>query len=336
MLNDAYRHTVYDAAITAAVKAATTRLGRKPVVLDIGAGTGLLGMMAARAGAAHVYCVEGNMPLAKLARAIIEQNGLSQQVTVLAKMSNQVRIGDDMPVKADVLISEIIDSAIIGEDIMPTYEHALAHLITRSCIILPDRATLTAVVVESSQLRQRSSILQAQEFAGFDFSALASANNPDYEMGEKLMEGTRVLTEPFELTSYDFSKPLTKPRHKVLNLPVLKGGSADAVVFWFDFWVDRIRKISAKHNGSMHWTYVYRPMRNRVLVEAGDTPSLVVAESPNNVWYDKVHCKGDVLTCTFCIAGSLTVCHPQCGRAPSDQYVSGCVTRMTVLIGSSG
>ena len=46
MLNDAERNTAYDRALRARVRAGD-------MVLDIGAGTGLLGMMAARAGAAR-------------------------------------------------------------------------------------------------------------------------------------------------------------------------------------------------------------------------------------------------------------------------------------------
>lgn len=48
--------------------------GRPPVVLDIGCGTGLLSMLAARAGAEEVYGCEMYEPLAQIAREVSELN----------------------------------------------------------------------------------------------------------------------------------------------------------------------------------------------------------------------------------------------------------------------
>ena len=50
MLNDKIRCEAYKAAIAASVKGKT--------VLDVGAGTGFLSVIAAKAGANHVYAVE--------------------------------------------------------------------------------------------------------------------------------------------------------------------------------------------------------------------------------------------------------------------------------------
>lgn len=58
MLHDESRNTKYEQAITAAVAAFVRSTGRKPIVLDVGTGTGLLAMMAVRAGAEHVYACE--------------------------------------------------------------------------------------------------------------------------------------------------------------------------------------------------------------------------------------------------------------------------------------
>ena len=55
MLNDVERNRSYEAGIEAAV-----REGGGRTVLDLGAGTGLLSLMAARAGADRVYACEAS------------------------------------------------------------------------------------------------------------------------------------------------------------------------------------------------------------------------------------------------------------------------------------
>jgi type II protein arginine methyltransferase len=69
MLNDVSRNSAYDEAITRAVHRGLTR------VLDIGAGTGLLSMMAARAGADAVFGCELSNAFVDVARRAVEANG---------------------------------------------------------------------------------------------------------------------------------------------------------------------------------------------------------------------------------------------------------------------
>jgi protein arginine N-methyltransferase 1 len=66
------------------------------VVLDIGAGTGILSIFAARAGARHVYAVEFSRT-AELAIEIIRDNGLADKITVIQKRIEDVELGVDIP-----------------------------------------------------------------------------------------------------------------------------------------------------------------------------------------------------------------------------------------------
>lgn len=56
-LNDTERNSAYDKAICGAISEFRSVHGRAPVVLDIGAGSGLLAMFAARGGAEKVFDV---------------------------------------------------------------------------------------------------------------------------------------------------------------------------------------------------------------------------------------------------------------------------------------
>src|SRR5579872_5650896 len=75
IIRDARRNGAYDAALRRAVFPGAR-------VLDIGTGSGLLAMMAARAGAAEVVACEVNPVIAEQAREIVRQNGYADRVRV--------------------------------------------------------------------------------------------------------------------------------------------------------------------------------------------------------------------------------------------------------------
>ena len=77
MLKDKIRTIAYMNAITK-----NPHLFKNKIVLDVGSGTGILSMFAAKAGAKHVYAVE-YANIADFSKKIIEDNGLSERVTVL-------------------------------------------------------------------------------------------------------------------------------------------------------------------------------------------------------------------------------------------------------------
>ena len=85
MLADHERNAAYEAAIKA-------KVAPNDIVLDIGTGSGLLAMMAARAGAKHVYACEAHPILAEMAKTIIADNGYSEQITVIAKQSTDISL----------------------------------------------------------------------------------------------------------------------------------------------------------------------------------------------------------------------------------------------------
>jgi predicted RNA methylase len=137
MLNDSERNDAYDAAIRAVVAAASAETrgpaaagpaAAGPRVLDVGAGTGLLGMMAARAGASAVACVEKCAPIAAAAEEIVRANGFAPAaVRVICRHSTEVSVrgeaaaadgsgeasvegdADDgvLEARADVMVSEV-------------------------------------------------------------------------------------------------------------------------------------------------------------------------------------------------------------------------------------
>lgn len=103
-LLDFKRTTALAGAITAVVRPGD-------VVLDAGAGSGILSFFAARAGARLVYSVEVDPNLAACLRRSVEANGFQQVVTVVEGDIHAVPLSEP----ADVFICEMMDTGLMDE-----------------------------------------------------------------------------------------------------------------------------------------------------------------------------------------------------------------------------
>ncbi|GLI01192.1 50S ribosomal protein L11 methyltransferase [Phytohabitans aurantiacus] len=81
------------------------------VVVDAGSGSGLLGMFAAQAGAARVYCLELNPEFIRVIEENARRNGLEHKI--IARCGNAATY--ELPEKVDVLISEVISAGFFFE-----------------------------------------------------------------------------------------------------------------------------------------------------------------------------------------------------------------------------
>ncbi|QJW84152.1 hypothetical protein HK414_10465 [Ramlibacter terrae] len=134
-------------------------------VFEIGAGSGLLAMMAARLGARQVTTCEAVDLVAATAGKIVARNGYADRVTVLAKPSQAVQLGVDLPEPADILVHEIFSSELLGEHVLPAIEDARRRLLKPGGRILPSSASIMVALVGGDALGKN---LHVGESFGFD------------------------------------------------------------------------------------------------------------------------------------------------------------------------
>ncbi len=221
---DQNRNEIYDKAINACIN-------DDSVVLEIGTGSGILALMAARAGARHVYTIEINPVIARAAKINIAANGYADRITVIAANAMTVGIGDIIPQRCNVLLHEIISNDLFGEDMTKLIGHARKHLLTEDALHLPDRMWATGRVVEYPKPKSQAIGTQM----GFDLSAMDLAQSPQL----------------FTKSATDIEKPLTDAveiMHVVSNadssyaadiadfhIPVTTAGRANAFQQWIGF-----------------------------------------------------------------------------------------------------
>ena len=106
--------------------------------MDIGCGTGILSIFAARAGAKHVYAIE-NAEIALYAVEIIKRNGLSDKITVIKGKMEEITL----PVpKVDIIISEWMGYFLIYENMLPSVLAVRDKCLKKDGEIIPREASL--------------------------------------------------------------------------------------------------------------------------------------------------------------------------------------------------
>ncbi|MFS4580633.1 50S ribosomal protein L11 methyltransferase [Phaeobacter sp. C3_T13_0] len=225
MLADRARNRAFAEAIAMKVKPGD-------IVLDIGCGAGLTAMLAARAGAKHVYTCEQQPLIAKAATRVIADNGLSDRITVIPKWSHEIVVGVDMPEQADVVVSEIVDTVLLGEGALDTLSHAMMALAKPGARAVPETGTLVAQPVESEALLD---LWRPQEAEGFDLSAfhhlarVAQITPNDFKAC-----GLRPLGPGVDLFQFNFTRPDVNPARVTERLRCTNAGIVHAVFVSFE------------------------------------------------------------------------------------------------------
>ena len=116
------------------------------VVADVGGGTGLLSVLAARAGAARVYCIEASA-LAGLARRVVRDNGLEDRIEVLAGVAQTTQL----PERCDVVISETLGFLALDEGFRAVMTSARDRFLRPGGRLLPASVSLKVAAVEVSK-----------------------------------------------------------------------------------------------------------------------------------------------------------------------------------------
>ncbi|XP_058066813.1 protein arginine N-methyltransferase 7 [Anopheles bellator] len=249
MCHDWERNEKYDRALQLTI-AKLHKNGREAHVLDIGTGSGLLAMMAVRAGADSVVACEAFRPMAECAERVLAANGVLDRVRLLKKRSTKIVVGPgrDMDRRANVLVTELFDTELIGEGALATYRHALAHLLTEDVLTIPHTATVFAQVVECplalgwQQLKTLSNadgdiLLRIPPDV---IGCRGSSAVFDVQLSQLPVGSYRVLAEPVPVFRFEWSnlKELKLQRTVKSVCHARNAGFPQAVFMWWELTMD--------------------------------------------------------------------------------------------------
>ena len=255
MLSDKVRMDAFRKAIFKTVK-------QGDIVVDMGAGTGLLGIWAIQAGAAKVYAIEKTDAI-NLAKEIAKANNCLDKIVFINKNS----MGVKLPERANVLISETLGSFGIDENTIQFTNDARERFLLEGGTLIPQSINLFVAPVDDAKTYNKIDFWR--HIPDIDFS-------PAFELFSKkiMVESVNrngLLSSPINIGTLSLTKQMDENFTGRSYIQIEKTGTIHGVAGWFSTTLcDGVEIKTSPSNPETHWKQAFFPFRDSIDVIAGD------------------------------------------------------------------
>lgn len=278
MLKDSVRTGSYRNAIIN-----NPQLFKGKTVLDVGCGTGILSMFAAKAGAKHVVGIDMSNIIDQ-AQKIIVANGFKDTITLVKGKLEEA----DLPIKEfDIIVSEWMGYFLLYESMLDTVILARDKYLKPGGLMFPDEATLYVAAIEDSDYKEEK-INFWDNVYGFDYSCIK-----DIALKEPLVDTVElkaVVTDPCLIKHIDL---LTVKKEDLtfsapFSIKARRDDYVHAYLAWFDIAFKACHKpvtfSTGPHAKYTHWkqTVFYTPETIIVSADENITGELHCAPNARN------------------------------------------------------
>lgn len=272
MALDHHRNTAYFGALQ-------SRITPDSVVLDLGAGLGIHGLMAARLGAQRVYCVEPE-DIIRIAEQIAQANQLADRIICLRGRVEEIVL----PEPVDVIVSVFTGNMLLTEDLLPSLFYARDRYLKPGGHLLPSRARLEVAPVSAPELFQREVANWSSPQFGLDLSAARpfAAHTAYYRAKE--VRQTEYLADPQTLLTLDFSIARDIHCDQTVTFTIQRAAVCHGFAGWFAIELGATWLSIAPHEPEMHWTPVYMPIDPPLVFDGGEQVSFRLVRPAFTDW----------------------------------------------------
>lgn len=222
MMNEQHRNSAYYAALQAVITPNST-------VFEIGTGSGLLAMMAAKLGAKQVNTCESVPLIAETAKQIIKDNQFENTINVISKKSVDIEIGVEIPEQADILVSEIFSSELLGEHVLPSLEDAKRRLLKPQGKVIPAAGSIMIGLFTGDDIRRNLVVDDSFGFNLQHFNSIISKKRMIARNDLKI----ELLSDGIAAFDFDFEGEDSFPaQSKILHVPIKTAGRCYGIVQW--------------------------------------------------------------------------------------------------------
>jgi type III protein arginine methyltransferase len=279
---------VHDEVRNAAFEEALRRMVRPGMrVLDIGSGTRLLAMMAARAGAGKVISCEVCPSVAQAAREVVAANGYADQISIIGKHSDDLDLDRDVGGPVDIVVSEVINRDLIGEHVLQVMEGAQGFLKAGGSIIPAQGSVRVALANYSGMQRMCMGTVRGFDLSPFNQLAPTCLNIKHHD------HGVTLLSEVVDLFTFDFASGGPFPEARSFVSIDAQGESANGVAQWICLTMDGTGKYEnhpATHAATSNWAVLFYPFVEGFQCQAGETIRICGSHNRDRlrIWSEKL------------------------------------------------
>jgi tetratricopeptide (TPR) repeat protein len=285
MMNEQNRNSAYYDALKAVVT-------DKSTVFEIGTGSGLLAMMAAKLGAKQVITCESVALIAETAQQIIADNNYQKTIKIIVKKSTEISIGAEFEAKADILVSEIFSSELLGEHVLPSLEDAKKRLLKPQGKVIPAAGSIMVGLFTGDDIKRN---LQVEDAFGFNLQGFNKIVSNKRMIARNDLN-IELLSDEITAFSFDFEGESTFPaQSKSLQIKVKTAGRCYGLVQWMRLDMNGDQKVMFENHPSQtskvsNWQQCAYLFDAPIDVKAGQ---IVVVNAAHNravpwFWLDKV------------------------------------------------
>ncbi len=260
MIADEIRTGAYAKALEKCVRPGST-------VLDLGAGSGIMSLIACHLGARKVYAIEPDEVI-EVAKELARENGFADRIEFIREVSTKVTL----PERVDVIVADLRGVLPLFQSHLPSLNDARERFLADGGTMIPRRDSLWVCVVESPEATADLLGAWKEERHSLSFqSALNFATNSwtRFRLGPETL-----LADPRCWAELDYTRPLP-PSHKgTVDLRVTRRGTGHGLAIWFDTeLVDGVGYSNAPGKPPLIYGKGFFPWPTEVALEEGDIVS---------------------------------------------------------------
>lgn len=247
------------------------------VVVDVGAGSGILSLFAAQAGAKHVYAVEAS-EMAEHAQRLISGNpSLGQRITVIKGKVEEV----ELPEKADILISEPMGTLLVNERMLESYVIARDRFLAPDGKMFPTTGRIHMAPFSDEylyvEMANKALFWQQHNFFGVDLTPLHGSAFQGY-FSQPVVDAfdPRLLISPSTYHTLDFTSTKEEELYEIdipLSFVASVGTRVHGLACWFDvlFNGSTVQRwlTTAPGSATTHWYQLRCVLSQPLYVMAG-------------------------------------------------------------------
>lgn len=249
------------------------------VVLDLGAGLGIHGLLAAQLGAKRVYLVEPEDIIA-VAAEIAQANGYGERVKCLQGKIEEINLSE----KVDVIISVFTGNFLLQEDLLPSLFYARDKYLKPGGVLIPESAVMEAAPVYVPELYQKEIESWSEPHMGINHHAARTYASQAVYYYRKDLAKAQYLAEPTKLLAMDFYHSNNTNCEVEIQYKITEAGWCHGWAGWFKMQLGDTWLSTAPHELPLHWSAAFLPLDPPLELTAGEEVKFKLQRPPYGDW----------------------------------------------------